>query len=129
MAKSGRPSTSLDEWLDWKQRLESQKASGLSVAGFCLQEGVSLSTFYRWQQQLKSGVPASLLEEEADRRRVEPEDVSEATFLPISLKASPVEIELPNGGVVRLPLGVGQAALIAVVEAVGTLRPWKALKS
>ncbi len=129
MAKSGRPSTSLDEWLDWKQRLESQKASGLSVAVFCLQEGVSLSTFYRWQQQLKSGVPASLLEEEADRRRVEPEDVSEATFLPISLKASPVEIELPNGGVVRLPLGVGQAALIAVVEAVGTLRPWKALKS
>jgi hypothetical protein len=38
--------------------LESQKASGLSVAVFCLQEGVSLSTFYRWQQQLKSGVPA-----------------------------------------------------------------------
>jgi hypothetical protein len=46
--------------------------------------------------------------------------------LPISLKASPVEIELPNGGIVRLPLGVGQAALIAVVEAAGTLRPSKA---
>jgi hypothetical protein len=119
----------LDEWLDWQQRLESQKASGLSVAVFCLQEGVSLSSFYRWQQQLNNGVPAALLEEEADRRRVESEDVNEATFLPISLQASPVEIELPNGGVVRLPLGVGQAALIAVVEAVGTLRPWKASKS
>ena len=129
MAKGGRPPASLDEWLDWKQRFENQKASGLSVAVFCLQEGVSLSTFYRWQQQLKSGVPVGLLEEEADRRRVESEEVDETTFLPISLKASPVEIELPNGGVVRLPLGVGQAALIAVIEAAGTLRPWKAPKS
>ena len=129
MAKSGRPPASLDEWLDWKQRFESQKASGLSVAVFCLQEGVSLSTFYRWQQQVKSGIPAALLEEEADRRRTESEEVDETTFLPISLRASPVEIELPNGGIVRLPLGVGQAALIAVIEAAGTLRPWKAPKS
>jgi translation elongation factor EF-G len=126
MAKNGRPPSSLDEWLDWKQRFESQKASGLSVAVFCLQEGVSLSTFYRWQQQLKDGIPAALLEEEVDRRRIESEEVDETTFLPISLKASPVEIELPNGGVVRLPLGVGQAALIAVIEAAGSLRPWKA---
>ena len=129
MVKNGRPPASLDEWLDWKQRFESQKASGLSVAVFCLQEGVSLSTFYRWQQQVKSGIPAALLEEEADRRRTESEEVDETTFLPISLKASPVEIELPNGGIVRLPLGVGQAALIAVIEAAGTLRPWKAPKS
>ena len=129
MAKNGRPPASLDDWLDWQQRLESQKASGLSVEVYCLQEGVSLSTFYRWQQQLKNGVPAALLEEEADRQRAESEEVSEATFLPISLKASPVEIELPNGGIVRLPLGVGQAALIAVIEAAGTLRPWKAPQS
>ena len=129
MARMGRPPASLDEWLDWQQRLESQKASGLSVEVYCLQEGVSRSSFYRWQQRLKNGVPAALLEEEADRQRAESEDVSEATFLPISLKASPVEIELPNGGIVRLPLGVGQAALIAVIEAAGTLRPWKAPKS
>jgi hypothetical protein len=31
--------------------------------------------------------------------------------------------------VVRLPLGVGQAALVAVIEAAGALRPWKAPKS
>ena len=129
MAKGGRPPASLDDWLDWQQRLASQKASGLSVEVYCLQEGVSRSTFYRWQQQLKNGVPAALLEDEADRQRAESEEVSEATFLPISLQASPVEIELPNGGIVRLPLGVGQAALIAVIEAAGTLRPWKAPKS
>ena len=41
MAKTGRPAATLDEWLDWKQRLESQKASGLSAAVYCLQEGVA----------------------------------------------------------------------------------------
>ena len=129
MAKNGRPPASLDEWLDWKERLESQKASGLSVSVYCLQEGVSLSRYFHWQRQLKHGIPVALLEEEADRRRAESEEVNETTFLPISLKASPVEIELPNGGIVRLPLGVGQAALIAAIEAAGTLRPWKAPKS
>src|ERR1700680_2353666 len=129
MAKNGRPPASLDDWLDWQQRRESQKASGLSIDVYCLQEGVARSSFYRWHRRLKDGVPATLIEEEGDCQRAESEEVNEATFLPISLKASPVEIELPNGGVVRLPLGVGQAALIAVIEAAGTLRPWKALKS
>ena len=129
MAKGGRPPASLDDWLDWQRRLASQKASGLSIEIYCLQEGVSRSTFYRWQQQLKNGIPAALLEDEADRQRAESEEVSEAAFLPVSLLASPVEIELPNGGVVRLPLGVGQAALVAVIEAAGALRPWKAPKS
>ena len=129
MARAGRPAATLDEWLDWQQRLASQKASGLSIDVYCLQEGVTRSSFYRWQARLRNGVPAALLEEEADRQQAESEEVSGATFLPISLQASPVEIELPNGGIVRLPLGVGQAALIAVIEAEGTLRPWKAPRS
>jgi hypothetical protein len=129
MAKGGRPPASLDDWLDWQQRVASQKTSGLSVEVYCLQEGVSRSTFYRWQQDLKNGVPAALIEDEANRQQAESEEVNEATFLPVSLQASPVEIVLPNGGIVRLPLGVGQAALIAVIEAAGTLRPWKAPQS
>ena len=129
MAKGGRPPASLDDWLDWQQRVASQKRSGLSVEVYCLQEGVSRSTFYRWQQDLKNGVPAALIEDEAKRQQAESEEVNEATFLPVSLQASPVEIVLPNGGIVRLPLGVGQAALIAVIEAAGTLRPWKAPQS
>ena len=43
-------------------------------------------------------------------------------FLPVSITASPVEIELPNGGLVRLPVGVGQAVIVDVVEAVSALR-------
>ena len=122
----GRPPNDLDDYLDWQERLESFKASGLSIDEFCLQEGVSRSTYYRWVDQLKDGIPEPMVAEEADQRQAES---GEMAFVPITLKASPVEIELPNGGVVRLPLGVGQAVLVEVIRAVGALRPWKAPKS
>ena len=122
----GRPPGDLDDYLDWQERLESYKASGLAVDVFCLQEGASRSTFYRWADRLKNGVPESMVAEEAARRQAES---GEAAFVPITLMASPVEIELPNGGIVRLPLGVGQVVLVEVIRAVGALRPWKAPKS
>jgi len=122
----GRPPSDLDDYLDWQERLESYRASGLGVDVFCLQEGVSRSTFYRWVDRLRHGLPGSMVAEKAARQRAES---GEAAFVPITLKASPVEIQLPNGGIVRLPLGVGQAVLVEVIRAVGALRPWKAPKS
>ena len=122
-----RPPSDLDEYLDWQQRLESFNSSGLDIGVFCLQEGVSRSTFYRWKERLKDGIPDSMLAEKEARDRAE--SAEGAAFVPITLKASPVEIELPNGGVVRLPLGVGQAVLVEAIRAVGALRPWKAPKS
>ena len=123
----GRPASDLDEYLDWQERLERYRASGSEVDVFCLQEGVSRSTFYRWVDRLKEGIPESMLAEKTARERAE--SAEGAAFVPISLKASPVEIELPNGGIVRLPLGVGQAVLVEVIRAAGALRPWKAPKS
>jgi hypothetical protein len=122
----GRPPSGLDDYLDWQQRLESQKESGLSIDVYCLQEGVSRSTFFRWVDRLREGIPESMVAEEAAREQAES---GEALFLPVSLKASPVEIGLPNGGVVRLPLGVGQAVLVEVIRVVGALRPWRAPNS
>ncbi|MHC4181555.1 MAG: IS66 family insertion sequence element accessory protein TnpA [Planctomycetota bacterium] len=122
----GRPPSDLDDYLDWQERLESYKSSGLEVDVFCLQEGVSRSTFYRWADRLKDGIPESMVAEKADRERTQS---GEAAFVPITLKASPVEIELPNGGIVRLPLGVGRVVLVEVIRTVGALRPWKAPKS
>ena len=122
----GRPPSDLDDYLDWQERLESYQASGLSLDEFCLREGVSRSTFYRWVDRLKDGIPESMIAEKEARERAES---GQAAFVPITLKASPVEIELPNGGVVRLPLGIGQVVLVEVIRAVGALRPWKAPKS
>lgn len=123
----GRPPSDLDEYLDWHERLKSFESCGLDIRVFCLQEGVSRSTFYRWKELLKDGIPDSMLAEKEARDRAE--SAEGAAFVPITLKASPVEIELPNGGVVRLPLGVGQAVLVEAIRIVGALHPWKAAKS
>ena len=123
----GRPPSDLDDYLEWQERLENHKASGLEVEIFCLQEGVSRTTFYKWAGRLKDGIPETMVTEKSARERAE--SAEGAMFVPISLKASPVEIELPNGGIVRLPLGVGRAVLMEVIRAVGALRPWKGPKS
>ena len=120
-----RPPSDLDDYLDWQERLESYNQSGLSVDLFCLQEGFSKTTFYRWTERLKNGIPEPMLAEEKAQKKA---TSGQAAFVPITLKTSPVEIELPNGGVVRLPLGVGQVVLVEVIRAVGALRPWKAPK-
>ena len=97
----GRPRSGLDDDLEWQQRLQSYKESGLNIEVFCLQEGVSKSTFHRWARHLRDGTPELLAAEEAAREKAES---GEAVLMPITLKASPGEIELPNGGMVRLPL-------------------------
>lgn len=116
----GRPPSDLDDYLDWQQHVEGQKTSGLSVDEFCAREGLTRSSFYRWMRRLRDGIPDSVAAEE--KPPVEAE-VVRPNFLPVSLKAAPVEIELPNGGVIRLPVGVGQAVLLEVIRVVGTLRP------
>ena len=78
----GRPASDLDDYLDWQERLENYKASGLEVDVFCLQEGVSRSTFYRWVDRLKDGIPEAMMAEKSARQRA---DSGEAVFVPITL--------------------------------------------
>ena len=119
MGKPGRPGPTLDDYLYWQERLENREASGLSLDEFCVAEVVFRSTFYRWLKRLRGGIPDSVREEGKAPTLAE---LEEPKFLPVSLTASPVEIKLPNGGTVRLPVGVGEAVLVKVVEAVGALR-------
>jgi len=119
MAKLGRPSPGLDDYLYWQERLANREASGLSIDEFCADEDISRSTFYRWVQRLKDGIPDAVKEEGASLTLAE---IAEPKFLPVSVTASPVEIELPNGGLVRLPVGVGQAVIVDVIRAVTGLQ-------
>jgi transcriptional regulator with XRE-family HTH domain len=118
MAKPGRPSPGLDDYLYWQERLTNREASGLSIDEFCADEDVSRSTFYRWLRRLKEGIPDAMKEEKA----LTLADIAEPKFLPVSVTVSPVEIELPNGGLVRLPVGVGQAVIVDVIQAVTGLQ-------
>ena len=119
MAKPGRPSPGLDDYLYWQDRLANREACGLSIDEFCADEDISRSTFYRWIGRLKDGIPDAVKEEGASLTLAE---IAEPKFLPVSVTASPVEIELPNGGVVRLPVGVGQAVIVDVIQAVTGLQ-------
>ena len=120
MGKPGRPGPTLDDYLYWQESLQNHQASGLSIDEFCIAESVSRSTFYRWAQRLRDGVPDAVREEGEIPTLAE---LAGPKFLPVSLTASPVEIELPNGGSVRLPIGVGETVLVKIIEAVGALRP------
>ena len=122
----GRPPSMVEDYRDWQRRLERYQTSEAGLDVFCLQEGISRSTFYRWKRRLDNGIPAAL---NADSVESEQIGSTDSLFLPISLKKSRVEIELPNGGVVRLPADVSQGVLVAVVRVVGSLRPWKAPQS
>jgi hypothetical protein len=46
-----------------------------------------------------------------------------ATFLPLTLRTSSVEIHLPNGGLVCLPLRIGPEAILEAIRVVGALAP------
>jgi hypothetical protein len=118
MGKPGRPAPGLDDYLYWQERLASRKASDLSIGEFCADEDISRSTFYRWTKRLKDGIPEALKEE----KTLSLADIAEPKFLPVSVTASPVEIQLPNGGLVRLPVSVGQAVIVEVVQAVTGLQ-------
>ncbi len=122
----GRPPCGLEDYQNWQERIDSQQESGLSVDEFCRQEEVHKSTFYRWVNQLRDGIPQSLLAAGKARQQIAAGD---GKFLPISIQASPIEIEFPNGMVVRLPLDVGRPLLLEVIRIAGALRPWKAPKS
>ena len=118
MARLGKPSPGLDDYLYWQERLANREASGLSIDEFCSDEDVSKSTFYRWVQRLKDGIPDTVKE----AKKLTLADIAEPKFLPVSVTSSPVEIELPNGGLVRLPVGVGQAVIVDVIQAVTGLQ-------
>ena len=122
----GRPPSVVEDYRDWQHRLERFQTSESSLDVFCLQEGVSRSTFYRWKRRLVDGIPELPAANSTDQPRSESTD---SLFLPISLKKSRIEIELPNGGVVRLPGDVRRGVLTAIVRVAGSLRPWKAPQS
>jgi len=92
----------------WRERVERQPGSGLGIEAFCRQEGVSPASFYEWKKRLRrpaAGKP--------------PAAFAAVTIVGNPPSAERIEIELPQGIVLRLPPGVElRAALAAVLQAV-----------
>lgn len=129
-------------WDQWRERFERQRSSGLSVAEFCRQEGLSPHGFYVWRRRLRATTPSRQSWREATtkrrlrrqphvqarRRRPRPASLdsigaarcSEFLQLPVTaVRPSPwVELSLADGTVVRLP----QQNLTALVAVLRVLR-------
>ena len=88
--------------LAWRERLERQRRSGLSVAAFCRRERISQPSFYQWRKRLRA----------AERPLFVPVQVADDAAALAGL-----EIGLPGGAVVRLPAGASRELIRLAIEA------------
>ena len=93
----------------WRERLERFDCSELTIAEFCELEGYSTASFYQWRRKLRSGEP-----------QMEP------AFIPVDFNPSDlegraqrgVEIDLPGGAIVKVPVCATMAEQRQLIEAV-----------
>jgi hypothetical protein len=90
----------------WAARFGRFAATELTVADFCRREHVSVPAFYYWKRRLGGDVPAP---------------ATAPRLLPVRLAASatPVELVLPGGLVLRLAPGCDLDLVRALAAALG----------
>ncbi len=100
----------------WRERVRGQRVSGLSVAGYCAQHGISHSSFYLWKKRLKR------LRNSAARgvsRTVPLVELVAAASGDGPGRGGLIEVVLPDGLVIRCDDAVTAAR---IGEVVGVLR-------
>ena len=76
----------------WAERLARFHSDSHNVSAFCAAEGVSESSFYAWRRRLAPPVPPTV--------------VNAPAVVPLRITpspATPIELALPSGAVVRFP--------------------------
>ncbi len=99
-------------WHKWRDLLERQRASGLSVAAFCRRDGVAASSFFAWKRKL-GFVPATPAFVEA---------TVAGTLPPPTRSPSRIEVRLRGGRRVRVGRGFDRDLLAEVVAALEATR-------
>ncbi len=92
----------------WRRRLERFSSWSGTVAEFCRREGVTQGTFYLWRKRLppegaQTRAVGSVLAPPAARAAGAGQRAASFVELSVTGRAASVEIELPNGAVVRVP--------------------------
>ena len=108
-----------DRALSWRARMRRYAASGLTVAAFCLREGVSVANFYYWRRRLAEASPTLPTKRISSARTVR----ASPAFQPLLLSGGGlVTVELAGG--VRIELPAEQGLVRAVVaELLAGVRP------
>ncbi len=97
----------------WRRRVRRLERSGLTIARFCRQEGISEASFYRWRNKL-----AQRPTQGGDRTTAF-QTVRVATCIPTQTDM-PVSIQLPGGARIEVPthnLDVVRAVLAELLRA------------
>jgi hypothetical protein len=102
----------------WRDRVNRQPVSGLTVAQFCARERCALAAFHAWKRRFR-------LTDAADHCPTLP---APSAFLPVTVRAlgrrcddpPPIEADLPNGIRLRIPTADAQLACRVVRAVVGS---------
>lgn len=84
----------------WQRVMEARRESGVSVAAFCRQEGLSEGAYYYWQRKLSGGIS-------------KPDEKSPPAFL---------EVVMPRGNPAALELVLSSGHTLRINPAVDTKR-------
>jgi hypothetical protein len=89
----------------WQQRIEEQRASGLSITKFCRRESVHKAGFYFWRRRLMGTPQEGFVELKVSS--------------PSGSAPSPaIEVRLAHGRTVMVPVGFDDAHLAKVIAAI-----------
>jgi hypothetical protein len=100
----------------WRDRIDRQSASGLTIVQFCAQERCARSAFQRWKRHFQCVDPSGAMDL-SDRLPSLPnpspgKPPAPPTFLPVAVRlvgnhadqpSPPIEADLPNGIRLRIP--------------------------
>ena len=123
----------------WRERIESQPWSGLTVAECCEEVGVSVASFYRWKKLLTDPQgPRRLRSTQRTEVHASGPNKRTSRFVPIALRdsstspgppqstasnhGSSMRIELPNGVVIHVAGDLDGQRLGDVIIAVGQIQ-------
>jgi len=114
------------EW--WRRHISRQQSANLSVAEFCRQLGISVTTFYYWKRRVEEApqtAPGRASAEHPSQDPTASARTAVANFVPVSIlepaAGTELEIELTNACVVRLKGVIDPPLLQAAITAAGQL--------
>ncbi|NLF56586.1 MAG: IS66 family insertion sequence element accessory protein TnpB [Candidatus Hydrogenedens sp.] len=92
----------------WRERIGACAASGLGVARYCREAGISVAGYYRWRRELgRRDAVAALPSLFAELRPVP---------APCAADGAPIEISLAGGRMLRVAAGFDGETLARVVR-------------
>jgi len=105
----------------WRDLVERQPTSGLSVARFCADAGVSQNAFYVWKKRLLTTAQqdrAAMPRRKHQRKKAVAKSIVPVRVIPDVSHQQPtakaIEIAWPNGIAIRIPTGCDSKTLRGV---------------